>query len=276
MPNGPSQAARRNIDTIKPKNPEGMTFGADDALRWRTKGAREQPDDALFTAATWTLQLGDWTSFKARARELFAAIPPAVLAADPAESEMEAFRRALKISLAVVVFAADDRREPQHIILQHLIKSLHKGVLAIEERSRGVDEPLLRATRSSTSPRENQYTKCVKTWCAMAGHALVSMGISEKEAAGNVADIVNRHKFLPPKRSGISIGLRSVLNWMARWNDGDLKFPCYPEVEFGDAFHLLDQGNPNVARRKLLKILTDRLNERKNFQMYPLETSAVS
>jgi hypothetical protein len=58
-----------------------------------------------------TLQLGDWTSFKARARELFAAIPPAVLAADPAESEMEAFRRALKISLAVAVFAAA-RRSP--------------------------------------------------------------------------------------------------------------------------------------------------------------------
>ena len=274
MPNGPSQAARRNMATIRPKEPEGITFGADDFLRWRQKGAREQPDDALFTAATLTLQLGNWTSFKARARELFAAIPPAVLAADPAESEMEAFRRALKISLAVVVFAADDRREPQHIILQHLIKSLHKGVLAIEERSRGVDEPFLRATRSPTSPRENQYTKCVKTWCAMAGHALVSMGTPREEAAGNVADIVNKHKFLPTKRSGISIGPRSVLNWMARWDDGDLKFPY--QDEFGDAFHLLDQGRPSAARRKLLKMLTDCLNERKNFQMYPPENSVVS
>jgi hypothetical protein len=45
---------------------------------------------------------------------------------------------------------------------------------------------------------------------------------------------------------------------------------------FGDAFHLLDQGNPSVARRKLLKVLTEHLNERKNFQMYPPETSVVS
>jgi hypothetical protein len=275
MPNGPSQAARRNLGYCTPKNPEGTTFRADDFLRWREKGAPKQPDDALFRAAELTLQLGDWESFKACARDLFAAIPPAVLAADPAESEMESFRRALKISLAVVVFAADDRREPQHIILQHIIKSLHKGVLAIEERSRGVDEPFLRATRSPTSPRENNYTKCVKTWCAMAGHALVSMGIPREEAAGNVADLVNRHKFLPPKRSGISIGPRSVLNWMARWDDGDLKFIWRPD-DFGDAFQLFDQGKPSAARRKLLKMLTDHLNERKNFQMYPSENSVVS
>ena len=41
----------------------------------------------------------------------------------------------------------------------------------------------------------------------------------------------------------------------------------------GDAFRL---SKPSAARRKLLKVLTDRLNERKNFQMYPPETSVVS
>jgi hypothetical protein len=185
--------------------------------------------------------------------------------ADPAASDMEAFRRALKICLALVVFAAMGGRRD----LQHIIKSLHLGVLAAEDRSRGVDEPLLRARRSPSNPREDQYSRCVKTWSAMACLALVSMGMSRKEAARKVADVVNKHGFLPPKRSGISVVPRSVLNWVARWHDGDLKFYGYAEYEFSEAFHLLDQGRCGAARRKLLSVLIDRLNERKNFQLYP-------
>jgi hypothetical protein len=223
-------------------------------------------------AASSTLHLGISDDvFAARVRDVFDAIPPAALVANPAQSEMEAFRQALKISLALVVFAAIGGRRDLH----HILKLLHMGVLAVDERSRGVDEPFLRAIRSPRSPREDHYTKCVKTWCAMAGHALISMGMPRKEAARKVADVVNRHAFLPRKRSGISVGWRSVLNWMARWDDGDLRF-CPPSIAFGDAFNLLEQGQPSAAQRKLLNLLIEGLNERKNFQLYPRETSAVS
>jgi hypothetical protein len=110
----------------------------------------------------------------------------------------------------------------------------------------------------------------------MAGHALVKMGVRRAEAAQQVADVVKKHRFLPAKRSGSSVGRRSVQNWMARWDDGNLKFLCNPAHEFGDAFDLLDQGRPDAARRKIQNLLADRLNERKSFKLYPRETSAVS
>jgi hypothetical protein len=63
---------------------------------------------------------------------------------------------------------------------------------------------------------------------------------------------------------------------MARFENGDLKFIGSADSEFRDAFDHFDQGRPSAARRKLLAVLTDRLNERKNYQLYPTETSAVS
>jgi hypothetical protein len=56
---------------------------------------------------------------------------------------------------------------------------------------------------------------------------------------------------------------------MTRWEEGDLKFPGDPNGEFEVAFKLLAQRQPDAARRKLLEILRDRLQERKNFQLYP-------
>jgi hypothetical protein len=101
-------------------------------------------------------------------------------------------------------------------------------------------------------------------------------GSVKKKAAAKVADVVNKQQFLPPKRSGISIVPRSVLNWMARWDEGDLRYLGYAWMEFRDAFELSDQGRSKAAERKLLEILVERVTERKNFKLFPRETTAVS
>ena len=47
-------------------------------------------------------------------------------------------------------------------------------------------------------------------------------------------------------------------------------------MEFRDAFELSDQGRSKAAERKLLEILVERVTERKNFKLFPRETTAVS
>jgi hypothetical protein len=126
--------------------------------------------------------------------------------------------------------------------LQHVLRSLHMGVLAVEDRLRGIDEPLLRASYSPTAIRGDHYTKCVKTWSAIALLALVTLGVPKTRAAKEVADVLNNHQFLPAKRSGKSITPRSVVNWVARYVAGDLKFVNNPEWEFQEALVLSDQG----------------------------------
>jgi hypothetical protein len=63
---------------------------------------------------------------------------------------------------------------------------------------------------------------------------------------------------------------------MARWDDGDLKYLGYASMEFRDAFELSDQGRSQAAERKLLETLVERVTERKNFQLFPRETTAGS
>ena len=176
--------------------------------------------------------------------------------ADPTTSDIEAFGRALKFCLALVVFASIGGRDD----LRHILQSLHMGVLAVEDRLRGVDEPLLRAKHSPTAGREDQYVKCVRTWSAMAALALVEMGMPRKQAAKKVAgNGVELTPILPPKRSGLTVVPRSVVNWMTRWEDGDLKYFGDARSEFRDAFLLLDQGHAKGAERnKLLAILAER------------------
>src|ERR1700730_10128606 len=100
-----------------------MRFGAADLLPLRGDDPTEKPDWSLRTSAEWTL-LQEWNdreTFATRLREVFDAIPQKALAANPAASEMEAFKHALKISLSLVVFAAMGGRRDLH----HIIKSLH-------------------------------------------------------------------------------------------------------------------------------------------------------
>jgi hypothetical protein len=252
--------------SIWPKHPKGISFGSMDFLRYREASQIEQPDQLMQLAAGNILRLGWYDkAFAARVRDVFDAIPLKALEIETGLSELETFRQVLMIALALVVHAGMGGRRDLH----HIIQSLHKGVLAIDDRMRGVDEPFLRARYDPKRPREDDYVKCVKTWCAMAGHALLAMGVSKKEAAKGLADVVNRHKFLPAKVSGNSVGLRSVMIWMAKWDNGDYKALYDPWQEFRDAFEIFDQGRPIAARRKLLEVLTHRLRDRRNFRLYP-------
>lgn len=260
--------------TIWPKHSEGITFGANDFLRLKDHPDNQmEPDGALQIGASCILRLsaGD-NAFASRVRAVFDAIPQKALEIEAGTTDLKAFREALKISLGLVVYAAVGGRRD----LQPIIRILHMGVLAVDERLRGVDEPVLRANYSPNGPRDDDYVKCVKTWCAMAGHALVAMGVPRKEAAKSVANVVNTHEFLPIKRSGKSVVPRSIVNWMVSWDNGDLKFLGDAATQFREAFDILDQSRANAAQRKLLQILVDRLHERKSFQLYPKETSPMT
>jgi hypothetical protein len=278
MQNHRAQAKRTSYGGVLQQLENGVKvrFGPEDFLRLRDKHPGLYPDSALRFSAELILcftSFSDRDGFAARLREVFDAIPVRALEADPTTSDIEAFGRALKFCLALVVFASIGGRDD----LRHILQSLHMGVLAVEDRLRGVDEPLLRAKHSPTAGREDQYVKCVKTWSAMAALALVEMGMPRKQAAKKVADVLNRHQFLPPKRSGLTVVPRSVVNWMTRWEDGDLKYFGDARSEFRDAFLLLDQGHAKGAERKLLAILAERLSERRDFQLFPREeTSALS
>ena len=270
----PVQAPRKELGpgSISPKNPKGNRFLPNDFLRLRQNNQLEQPDQVMQIAAGSILRLS-WfdKSFAASIRQVFDAIPHKALEIEAGASELKSFGEALKIALALVVHAAMGGRSDLH----HIIKTLHKGVLAVDDRLRGVDEPFFRAGYDPKSPREDDYVRCVKTWCAMAGHALVAMGTPKNEAAKSVAGVVNGHGFLQPKANGISVVPRSVMKWMARWDNGDLKALYDPWQEFADAFEILNQGRPLAARHKLLKVLADRLNERKSFRSYPGESSSA-
>jgi hypothetical protein len=277
MPPPRTQVKRAGYGGIWQKDENGVKvrFGPEDLLRMRDRHPGFYPDSALRFSAELILC---FTSFEdrdvlaVRLRDAFDAIPVQALAADPTACEIEAFASALKLCLALVVSASVGGRRD----LQHIIRSLHMGVLAVEDRLLGFDEPLLQAKRSPSAKREDKYTKCVKTWCAMAGLSLVSMGVPRSKAAAKVAHVMNKHRFLPPKRSGISVVPRSVLKWMARWENGDLKYFGEATYEFRDAFVLSERGRAKAAEQKLLGILVERVTESKNFQLYPRESRAGS
>ena len=152
-----------------------------------------------------------------------------------------------------------------------IVRSMHKLVVAIDERERGFDEPLLDVNKSPRSLREDRYTRCVKTQCAMAARALIAVGLTQSSAAEAVAKVVNRNVFLPVKRSGLSVVARSVINWMTRWDAGDLTFWCDPDIEFRLALGLFEEGKPKAAQRCVLTTLTEILKERWKYRLYPEE-----
>jgi hypothetical protein len=282
MSTGPSHITFKysNDHRVVPKN-RTWSISPEDLLLLREAGANEQPDWCLRTAAELTLRLGPWADnngqatgvneFASLVRGMFDHIPQHALVLDSAASELETIKFSVRVCLALMVFAAMGGRRD----LQYLIRSVHKLMVAIDERTHGFDEPLLQVSRSSKSAREDRYAKCVKTWCAMAGHSLVAMGVPKRLATARVADVVNKNEFLPPKRSGVSVVPRSVMNWMTRWDNGDLKFMGDADTEFRDAFDNLNKGYPLIAQRKVLTLLAKRLTERRKFQLFPQETSAV-
>jgi hypothetical protein len=180
MSDDPVQATRKGPDLgrIWPKNPKGV--GVDDLLRTRGSDPAFHPDGSLRMIAHMVLPFESYSetcAFGDRLGNVFDAIPQEALAADPAESDTEAFARALKFCLALITLASMGGRTR----LGHVLTSLHKGVVAVDDRLRGIDEPLLGAIRSPSAARDDHYARCVKTWCAMAGWSLVSMGVPKKK-----------------------------------------------------------------------------------------------
>jgi len=196
---------------------------------------------------------------------IFDLIPKSVLAIDSRVSELERFKHSVKVCLAILVFGARGGRRRD---LEEIIKSLHKLVVAIDTRLHGFAEPLLNINRSPRNRRDDRYTTCVKTWCAVAGHTLLKMNMNQDSAARAIAEVVNKNKFLRPKSTGIAVVPRSITNWMREWDEGRLLFINPVDFEFKEALDLAGKGKILTARRRVIKILTERLYERKEFQLY--------
>jgi len=134
--------------------------------------------------------------------------------------------------------------------------AFHRIVSAVRERARGFDEPLLRPRpRSSKDSRESSYARHVKATAAEACEALLQFGM--KDAADQVANIINRKKFLPLKTNGKAVVGRSVLNWRLRlrrdlnivWMSGE------GTKLFPNAYKLFREGKPEAAQRRVLRYL---------------------
>jgi hypothetical protein len=265
---------------IAPKSRK-IVITADDLLPLRAAGEEQYcPDFTLRWAAQLILGVGPWgdTSLRwsdadsdaeqlaAAVSAIFDLIPKGVLEIDAQASELERFKHSVKVCLAILVSGARGGRRSD---LEEIIKSLHKLVVAIDTRLHGFEEPLLNINRSPKNRRDDRYTVCVKTWCAIAGHTLLKMNMNQDSAARAIADVVNKNKFLRPKISGIAVVPRSIKNWMRAWHEGRLSFVSDAETEFREALDLAEKGKIPSARRLVTKILTERLYERKKFQLYP-------
>jgi hypothetical protein len=141
--------------------------------------------------------------------------------------------------------------------LWRLATALQIGFRALRERDHGFDEPFFRVRpRVPNQSRESLYVKKVKAISAEACDALMRFGV--KDAAKQVADVLNKSGFLPVKTNGKSVVARSVLNWRARMKAGDLKFIWLNEKEgslFPNACRLSELGRVDAARRRVLRFL---------------------
>ena len=124
-------------------------------------------------------------------RSIFDSIPSSALAISPTASTREALRRALDIFTAIVGLAILDGRSD----LVPFFFALHAGTCAMDERNRGIDEPLLRShPRSSNMPRESMYAQHVKAYSAMACATLISLGVQRQDAARQAFARVSHRK----------------------------------------------------------------------------------
>ncbi len=192
------------------------------------------------------------------ARNLFDSISPA-LAIRPDASELEIFKQALRIFCMIAALASRSGR-PE---LEAIAYSLQRGIFALGERERGFDEPFLRVRRRLPSERrESIGERYIKAIAAEACNELLRYGF--KDAARQVAEVINKNKILPPKRNNLAVVDRTVANWYARWQAGDLKPAFWPTpggILFPKASKLWDEGKPEAARRMLLRNLPRLMKE---------------
>jgi hypothetical protein len=196
----------------------------------------------------------------ARARAVFDAIPPSALAVSPETSSREVFYKAVTMWANIIQLAVIGGRSD----LEHLGNALFEGLVALEDREMGFDEPLLRARkRSRHQPRDPFYVRQLKVLSSNACSRLKKYGM--KDAAIQVAKIVNEKSVLPPKRSGKLVVDRSVRNWNARQTKYN-RWLFRPEMDmFREAAQLWREGRPGAARQAVIRELSDRLQELRRF-----------
>jgi hypothetical protein len=91
----------------------------------------------------------------------------------------------------------------------------------------------------------------------MACYVLASFGVPKHVAARKVAKVLNEVRFFNEKGRGG----RSVLNWMFRWQNGDLPILGSYVDFFIDAYYLRNKGRPEAAQREALRVLAEFLTD---------------
>jgi hypothetical protein len=179
---------------------------------------------------------------------LFDAFGPNALSAG--SSPLESFKKALDICACLTTLAAV--RRPS---LRWLADALAEGLLAVKERTRGFDEPLLRAApRTARQPRESYLPVATKTLAGEACHLMIEWGI--KDAAKKVAKVIGDNDFLKRRSNGKSVVPRTILNWRSRYREGNLRRLIWHFVEATDLFHA---GRRSEAEKAILSTLQDHL-----------------
>jgi hypothetical protein len=251
-------------------NCDGAPFADPAIQRLRDEFPRDGPKAVLRWNAHNLFQVPLWEGVDlvaSRARDLFEAVPPVALATESGASDRELFRHALNLCRYIVMLAymMDGRKEH----LDKIAFALQTGFFAVLERDRGFDEPFLRARQKSPDePRESLYVRRVKAASAEACEALREFGM--KDAARQVADIINRNEFLPLKANGKAVGARTIKNWVARLHTGELSFFWGCEnwgSLFPNAYRLYQQGRPEAARRRVIRYLPVYIKEAKRVIM---------
>jgi hypothetical protein len=207
-----------------------------------------------------------------RVKALFDAIPSSALAISPEASDRDILYKSLKMWMTIIQLAVFNGRPD----LERMGVASHAGLVALEEREKGFDEPLLRARRRlRNEPRETFYVNQLKALSAEAVRHLQNFGI--RDATSQVAKAINRGGFLPEKHNGKSVVARSISNWSERGRVGRpgirVRWLFRPEMtRFRRASELWRQGRPKAAQQAVLQELSDRLKQIRRFDRMEMET----
>jgi hypothetical protein len=196
-----------------------------------------------------------------RARSLFDAIPESSLTIDPESSDRDLFYKAVKMWMVILQLAVINGRPD----LERIGEAVNFGLIALEEREKGFDEPLLHARkRSRKEPRDTHYVRQLKAISGLACSDLVQYGMTN--AAIEIARLINRGGFLPPKQNGKAITAKSVSNW--QWRRWSFRWSFLPEMNrFDKASLLWHEGHREAAQQAVLRELSERLKKMKRTWM---------
>jgi hypothetical protein len=181
-----------------------------------------------------------------RARALFDVVP----AADPAASDRDLVKWALGIC---EVTAALSGRLDLTIVMT--------GVLhAVEERYRGLDEPLLQKSPGGDH-REPYEIRRVKSISAVAYRTLMRFGM--KDAAGEVWKVILKGKYLSSNSEKSTSLKKSLQRWLER-RAAPGSLPILPMdgfEHFAHGWRLFGASRADEARQSVLHELKHRLDD---------------